>query len=151
MKARFSWVVYLKFGVIAALSYLVVLTSVPRFMALTFGIPTHHQMVAVVLIVFTLIFFISVFYFLYKVHDCCAFTNKDGVWLHKNIFPWSRGLMGVRWENFDQAQYRASMTSWMTNSYTVYLRDRFGKTVVIKNLYDGRRWSSKVNAVVMKP
>ena len=66
MKARFSWVVYLKFGVIAALSYLVVLTSVPPLMALTFGIPTHHQMVAVVLIVFTLIFFISVFYFLYK-------------------------------------------------------------------------------------
>lgn len=151
MKARLSWVIYIKIGIIAVLIYLAILMAIPPLFVLNFGIEASGKVVVTALVIMTLLYFGVVFYFLYKVHDCCAYIDRDGIWFRQNIFPWSRGLIGVRWENFDQAQYRPSVISWMTKSYTVFLQDRFGKSVVIKNLYNGRKWSGAVNTVAMRP
>lgn len=151
MVARISWLGYVQYVVIGILFYLFVMSSAFWLISAGLGLVLgENKAVAnTVFFILTLLYLAGFGYVLYQTRQCKAFVDKDGVWFYSGLFPWTRGIRGVRWENFDQAQFRPGMFSWMFCTYTVYLKDRYGGTVVIKNLYNGRDWSSSVNDVAL--
>ena len=145
MIARLSWLAYLKIFIFGILFYLLSAMSVFSIVSAWTASFLGRTAGGIAFIFLSLLYLSGFVYYLVKTRRCMAFTDDDGVWFYSRIFPWSRGLRGVRWENFDQAQFRTGIFSWLCRSYTVYLLDRYGKTVMIKDLSDGRDWSASVN------
>lgn len=56
------------------------------------------------------------------------YTDQHGVWVYQGIFPWSRGVSGVKWRDVEDASYAPSFLGWMFNSYTVRIGHRFTKS-----------------------
>ena len=93
----------------------------------------------------TLLYLVGFGWILFRLSCYRAYMDETGVWYYSGLFPWSEGIRGIRWENFDQAQHRQSIFSWVSHSYTIYLLDRYGRSVTVKNLHNGRDWSALVN------
>jgi hypothetical protein len=69
--------------------------------------------------------------FIYQVlmiHSYLLYTNEHGVWVYSGIFPWSKGVTGVKWRDMEDAVYFSNFFSWILNSYTVRISHRFTKT-----------------------
>lgn len=150
MIARISWLGYVQYIVIGILLYLFAVSSVFSLISAGFGyaLGENKAVANTVFFILTLLYLVGFGYVLYRTRQCKAFMDDEGVWFYCGLFPWTRGIRGVRWENFDQAQFRPGMFSWLFCTYTVYLNDRYGRTVVIKNLFNGREWSGRVNDAV---
>lgn len=144
MTARLSWVAYIQYAVIGILLYLFMVSSAFSIVSgLFFALgKTAAQ---------TILYGLSLLYLagfgrvLFKLSRCRAYIDETGVWYYSGLFPWSEGIRGVRWENFDQVQYGQSVFGWAAHSYTVYLLDRYGRSVAVRNLHNGREWSAAVN------
>src|SRR5471032_3394132 len=48
--------------------------------------------------------------------------------LYRGILPWSKGLVGVKWRDMDEATFTASFWSWLLRSYTIRVGHRFTKS-----------------------
>lgn len=145
MTARLSWVAYIQYFVIGILLYLFVVSSSFAVISGLLGLALGKSAAQTVLYGLTLLYLAGFGWVLFKLTRCRAYIDETGVWYYSGLFPWSEGIRGVRWENFDQAQYQQSVFGWATHSYTIYLLDRYGRSVTIKNLHNGRDWSAGVN------
>lgn len=56
------------------------------------------------------------------------YMNDDGVWVFRGIFPWSKGVIGVKWRDLDEATFTQSLFSWMFKSYSIRIGHRYTKT-----------------------
>lgn len=77
------------------------------------------------------------------------FINETGVWVFSGIFPWSRGVNGVKWRDLDEAVYYTGFVSWLTRSYTVRISHRFtkGSEIVLSHMQAGGKAVEKINAL----
>ena len=75
------------------------------------------------------------------------FTDEDGVWLYRGVFPWNRGVIGVKWRDLDDATYTANLWSWLFASYRIRIRHRFTKSneFVVHHLAQGDQAAEYVN------
>ena len=148
--ARISWIGYIRFIIMFLLFGALIISTaggaVAGLVHLTLG-ETAAKYVAIGLFVGGSI--ACFIYCLYRLIQFKAYTDDEGVWFVHGYFPWSAGIKGVRWENFDQVLFRPSLFSWLTGSYTVFIRDRYGNTVTIKDLFLGKQWSALVNGRAM--
>ena len=146
MQAKVSWIGYLRFVIIFLLVGLLVtqFASIPLIWAgeTLFGDIGVTVMSVAAYIAAPLL---CLFYCLYRLFHFRAYTDDEGVWFYSGYFPWSEGIRGVRWENFDQVLYQPSMFSWFTRSYRIFLQDRYGNRITVKDLYNGHRWGGNVN------
>lgn len=145
MTARLSWVAYIQYFVIGILLYLFVVSSTFAVISGLLGLALGKGAAQTVLYGLTLLYLAGFGWMLFRLTCCRAYVDETGVWYYSGLFPWSKGIRGVRWENFDQAQYQQSVFGWASHSYTIYLLDRYGRSVTIKNLHNGRDWSALVN------
>lgn len=150
IEARLSWVAYCKFIVLAFLVYVFPAASVIGMIAAGISILSDAvfdpaKMSGILFVVLSLIFCGFFLYGLSRIRRCRVYIDADGIWFESGLFPWSHGIRGVRWENFDQALFRKSFFSWISGSYTVFLYDRYGRTVEVKDVWQGRRWVGAVN------
>ena len=53
------------------------------------------------------------------------YADDHGVWLQSGIFPWSKGVRGVKWRDLDQAQLFQGLQAWVFRSYEVLISHRF--------------------------
>lgn len=56
------------------------------------------------------------------------YFDDVGVWVYSGIFPWSKGVGGVKWRDLDEATYFQSMGSWLFKSYSIRIGHRFTKS-----------------------
>lgn len=77
------------------------------------------------------------------------YIDDSGVWLFRGVFPWNRGVYGIRWRDFEDAVFTMGFFYWMTNSYPLALRTRFSQnpTVYIPVIYHGKRAVIEINAL----
>lgn len=148
--ARISWIGYIRFIILFLLfGMLVISTAGGVVLGLVHWLlgETAAKFAAIgFCVVGSMVCFL---YCLYRLLQFKAYTDDDGVWFVHGYFPWSAGIRGVRWENFDQVLFRPSLFSWLTGSYTVFIRDRYGNTVTVKDLFLGKQWSASVNGLAM--
>lgn len=73
--------------------------------------------------------------------------NENGVWKHFGLLPWSRGAVGVKWRDLDQAEIYFGFFPWLTNSHTVRVGHRFTKAseLLVPNVADGKGLIEVIN------
>lgn len=129
------------------LSWLAYLRAVVVFLflsALGIALGAIHQTISVVAVIVALsIFAYQVLY----ARSVNIFTNDNGVWLERGIFPWDKGTVGVKWRDVEDAVVFTSFISWTCNSYTIRVRHRFNSTgeIYIDNVKDGRNAVAHIN------
>lgn len=80
------------------------------------------------------------------------YYDNEGVWVSSGIFPWSKGLNGIKWRDLDEALYSSGFLGWAFNSYYVVISHRFTKGVEIsmKDIKYGNIFVQEVNEVHQK-
>jgi membrane-bound ClpP family serine protease len=63
-----------------------------------------------------------------SIYSLTLYTDENGVWVYSGIFPWSKGVSGVKWRDLEDAVYFPGFFSWLFKSYTVRVGHRFTKT-----------------------
>lgn len=78
------------------------------------------------------------------------FLNQDGVFLHRGIFPWTKGVVGTIWRDISDANYYTGFVCWATNSYRVRVGHRFTKTseIVIPHVKRGNQAVMEINEII---
>lgn len=110
---RLSWVAY-----VAPCVALAILLPV------TWAVSHLSVMLAMILLGAGLLWYLVQVLQLYSVE---IFTDIDGVWIFRGIFPWARGVYGVKWRDVDEATYYTGLISWVTKSYRIRIAHRFTK------------------------
>ncbi len=79
------------------------------------------------------------------------FVDEEGVWVFKGIFPWSKGIYGVKWRDFGEAVFFLNPVSWSLKSYTVHVSNKFKQEneIVLKNMHNGDIAVSQINEMFM--
>ena len=145
-EARISWVGYVKIILLGLLLYFLLIAPAVSLLSMLWIFAFDNETATnITFAVLSVIAVGSLLYGLTQVRHCRAYADEAGVWFDSGLFPWSRGTRGVRWENFDQALYYPTPFSWIARSYTVDLRDRYGHSIKIRNLYNGRDWAGSIN------
>lgn len=60
-------------------------------------------------------------------HSIILYTDDDGVWVQRGIFPWNKGAYGVKWRDIDEAVFFTGFISWAFKSYAIRVGHRYTK------------------------
>lgn len=75
------------------------------------------------------------------------YYDDVGVWMYRGILPWSKGLVGVKWRDMDEATFAPSFWSWLLRSYTIRVGHRFTKSseIVMTQMAGGKNAVTVLN------
>lgn len=78
------------------------------------------------------------------------YTDDNGVWLHSGVFPWSKGIAGVKWRDLDEALFYQGFFGWLFKSYTIRIGHRFTKKseILITHVDHGHIASQRINEIL---
>ena len=98
---------------------------------------------------------LSVGYFVYRflaIRSLILYTNDQGVWVYKGIFPWSKGVSGIKWDVFDDAIFSWTFFSWISKSYTVRIGHRVSakREIVLPHIHRGNEAVEYINELHLK-
>lgn len=74
-------------------------------------------------------------------------VDNDGVWVHSGIFPWSRGVNGVKWRDLQTATFNNTFFSWALGAYTIRIGHRYTKdsAITLKHVRHGDKAAALIN------
>lgn len=77
------------------------------------------------------------------------FYDDSGVWVYAGVFPWSRGVRGVKWRDLDEGTYEQSFWSWVLRSYAIRVSHRFTKDseINLTHMYNGQHAVIQMNEI----
>ena len=80
------------------------------------------------------------------------YTDDNGVWLYSGIFPWSKGITGVKWRDLDEALFYQGFFGWLFKSYTIRIGHRFTKKseILISHVDHGHIASQRINELLQR-
>lgn len=99
----------------------------PFFVFLSFG-TVGGLMTSIFWLPGTLMLLGALALFVYQVlliHSVRLFTHPDGVWVYSGVFPWNRGVSGVRWRDLREATFSQSFFGWLFKAYPVTVTNRY--------------------------
>jgi hypothetical protein len=56
------------------------------------------------------------------------YYDDVGVWLYSGILPWTKGVIGVKWRDMDEATFESGFWNWLFKSYAIRIGHRFTKS-----------------------
>jgi hypothetical protein len=82
-----------------------------------------------------------------KLRTITLYYNSMGVWEFSGLFPWNRGVRGVKWRDLEQATFDTGFFAWALRSNTIRLGHRFTRTneVVVSHMSHAREAVVTVN------
>ena len=77
------------------------------------------------------------------------YFDPEGVWLYSGLFPWQKGIRGVKWRDLDEAVYFTGFSSWLFKSYKIRIGHRFTKEaeIFLSHMHLGDKIVQNINAV----
>jgi hypothetical protein len=77
------------------------------------------------------------------------YTDAQGVWRRRGVFPWSRATHGVRWRDLEGATFTGGFGSWLMRSWNIRVGHRFTRTseLVLEDVPNGKRVVELINAM----
>ena len=135
--ARKSWVAYV--GVI-------LLGVIATLLAAMFGVTFHSNHLLI-----GLVYAVVMAYVIYRVcyiKSHHLYFDDTSVWFFSGIFPWNRGVYGVKWRDISEAVYYTKFWSWALNSYEIRVGHRFTNEseLRISNMKAGNNAVAMINA-----
>ncbi|EFF9667480.1 MULTISPECIES: hypothetical protein [Enterobacterales] len=100
----------------------------------------------VLIVLFSILFVLRLIY-LSKIR---LYLNKNGVYVRRGIFPWTKGVYGTAWRDIADANYYTGFIPWLTKSYRVRVGHRFTKTseIIVPNVSRGNEAVMKINDTI---
>jgi len=97
-------------------------------------------------VVWTVVFVLQVL----SIRAVSLFIDPEGVWVQSGIFPWTKGVGGVRWRDIDEANYELGFFAWAFKSYKIRVGHRFTKAseIVMFSVHKGNLAVEYINARV---
>jgi len=91
--------------------------------------------------------FLWLIYNLLMLRSIVLFTNEDGVWVFKGVFPWAKGVNGVRWRDVEEASYKPGFLGWVMKAYIIRVGHRFtrGAEIVLPYVRRGNEAVEHIN------
>lgn len=139
-----SWVAYVRPLVVA-----VFFALVGGFISIAFepqwsAVGIEKQWVAVAAGVLAVLWLV---YQVLYIRSVRLYTNETGVWLYQGVFPWQKGIFGVKWRDVDGAAYHKGFISWICRSYVVQVGHRYTKAneLVVPHVGKGHQFVEHVN------
>lgn len=88
-----------------------------------------------VLVIGGLLFLANVLH-LYSIE---LYADYEGIWIKRGLFPWNRGVYGVKWRDVDEATYATGFVPWLSGCYAVRISHRFTKAseIQLRHVYHG--------------
>ncbi|MDR2152051.1 MAG: hypothetical protein LBO72_04455 [Helicobacteraceae bacterium] len=76
------------------------------------------------------------------------YTDENGVWVYRGVFPWQKGSYGVKWRDLDSASYFTSFLSWLLRTYDIRIDHRYTKDneITLSRVFNGHRAVAHINA-----
>ena len=104
----------------------------------------HSQLFAVSVIGLTLCFIGYKAYYLSRVR---LYVDESGVWVYRGVFPWSRGVYGIKWRDLEDAVYKTGFAYWVAKGYPVILRPRFSNNphIPLPPIHLGHKAVERIN------
>ena len=133
-----SWVAYVR---VTASCAGLILVSAGFFMMRRFG--TAAVICSVLILVPALV---RTVYEVLVLRSVVLFHDEQGVWLSSGVLPWSRGVLGVKWRDMEQAAYITGFLPYVLGSHTIRIGHRFTRTSEIV-VHDMTRAGFVVDAV----
>ena len=104
--------------------------------------------------IYMTVLFISLCFVVYKAYYLSRvlfYYDESGVWVYRGVFPWSRGVYGVRWRDFEDCLYTTNLIYWFSKGYPVSVRPRFSTnpTIHIPPIHKGREAVEVINNSAM--
>lgn len=145
---RLSWLAYIK----TTLKFLLLIILITVGTAMASGSAKDPAELYLGIGIGCTISLIVIAFFTYRVlflRSVQVYTDDIGVWLYRGILPWSKGTLGVKWRDLEDAVYYPNFVSWLFRSYTVRVGHRFTKTseIVVADLSHGREAVEHINGV----
>ena len=130
-----SWLSYAATALIAALLF---------FVALPFAFRWGDEVAGAVLALSALL----VVFRLASTRSVVLYYDDAGVWVYAGVLPWSRGVVGVKWRDMDEAAYEKSFWSWVTRAWTVSVSHRYTRAnvILLTHIAGGKAAAARINA-----
>lgn len=93
---------------------------------------------------------IAVGYIAYRalyINSYRLYYDDSGIWIYSGVFPWQKGIHGVKWRDLSEAGYFQGMWSWLFKSYRIVIGHRFTKTseIHIDHIAHGEKVVVEIN------
>jgi len=137
---RLSWVSYLA-------DLLVFLLMLGLGLSIAIGLSSVHPAAFYAGIAVAILAVLVFVYQMAYLRSTKAFTNASGVWLSRGVLPWEKAVVGVRWQDMDDAILTTGFFSWMFNAYTIKVNHRFtgNSELTVKGLNNGKKAVAHIN------
>ena len=112
LNARKSWVAYIR---IVLLAILLLLVAVPLSWSL-------HWIAGLFVLAGSALF---IGYHILHLRSYELYFDDEGIWIYSGVFPWQRGVHGIKWRDVDGAYWRPTFLSWLFKSYSLGVKHRF--------------------------
>lgn len=131
---RVSWIAYIPYALIACTT-LYAVTLIDTF--------SSSLIVAGALLV--LLCYVA--YKVYYLTQIRLYTDDHGVWVYRGVFPWNRGVYGVKWRDFEDVVFFTGFFYWIAKGYPVTIRPRFSNNpkVSLPPIHQGREAVEAIN------
>jgi len=118
--------------VLARKSWIVYIWPTVLYVAILYVLFTYAWSISkLITLPMIMLCFAAYFYKLLSLRSYMLYYDDNGVWVFSGVFPWSRGVSGVKWRDLDEAIYFQNFLSWMFNAYTIRVSQRQTKTAEI--------------------
>ena len=121
----------------------------PFIVLVCFGV-VGGLMVSLVPLAGTVMLLAALALFAYQVlyiHSFKLFTQEDGVWVYSGVFPWNKGVYGVKWRDLNEATFRQGFIGWLFKSYKVTLTNRYtaNNEIILPHIKNGHEAAAHIN------
>jgi len=92
-----------------------------------------------------------VLYYFYKLNTGLKlYYDKAGVWCFSGVFPWQKGVKGVKWRDIESAHYENTFFSWLFSCYTITIENRFKPelNINLKFIGNGKAAIENINEIL---
>lgn len=122
-----------------------ILVGLGLLYAMTFANQTGYAAIYVTAISFMFCFVAYRAYYLSRIR---LYYNDQGVWVFRGVFPWTRGVYGVKWRDFEDAIYITGFFYWITKGFPVTIRPRFSNNprIPLPPIHHGRKAVEAINS-----
>ena len=146
---KLSWVAYISetwWFLIRGMIFSVIALGVVKILNLGSSKPEQNW----IMLLAVLLTFVQTAYSVMLTRSIALYTDETGVWLYSGVFPWQKGITGVKWRDVGEASYKQGIMPWMTRSYSIWVSHRFSKDseLAIKHLHRGNLAVEHINGLL---
>lgn len=130
-----SWVAY---------AYTLIMGS----LLLLIGLPLAAAFSTMAMVVMFIACALFITYHVLMLKSQRLFCDETGVWICSGFLPWQRGVRGVKWQDFGEAVYESTFSSWLFKSYKIRVVNRFTQAdeIQINHWTQGDRSVHQINS-----